>query len=140
MRESERPERAAAEPTAPVDSFEMYRCEPEAVYAIPPLIDDDPPLEISIAAGGGGGTVGRAYANNDWIYAVRLAGELVCSGTDLRSGGIPHTHWQMAAALADCLSDGDDIPPALHRHAERLADWGYESGPVLCALTPTFGR
>jgi hypothetical protein len=99
--ESDRPAPDLAEHApAVVNHLEVYRCEPEAVFTVPPLVDDDPPLEIGIAAAGGG-TVGRAYANNDWIYGVWLSGSLVCSGVDLRSGCIARTHRFMAAALAE---------------------------------------
>src|SRR6266545_378996 len=78
------------EPTV-LSYFEVYRCEPEATYTVAALADGDPPLQIRIAAVGGA-TVGAAYANNDWIYEVHLAGTLVCSGADLHSGGIARTH------------------------------------------------
>ena len=99
------------------------------MFAVPAVADDDLPLEIGIAAAGGG-TVGRAYANNDWIYAVWLAGSLVCSGADLRSGGIARTHRYMTTVLAEYLSVSDEIPPALRRYAARLAEWAYESAHV----------
>ena len=57
--------------------FAVHRCDPEATYDIPPLRGGDPPLQIRIAAVGGG-TVGAAYADNDWIYEVHLAGTRVC--------------------------------------------------------------
>ena len=49
--------------------------------------------------------LGAAYADNDWIYDVCLAGTLVCSGADLHSGGIARTHAQMAVVLAEYLAD-----------------------------------
>ncbi len=101
--------------------FELYRCEAEATFDIPTLADSDAPLQIFIAAVGGG-TVGAAYANNDWIYEVHLAGTLVASGADLRSGGFARTHAQMALVLADT----DDVP-ALRRHQERLGLWAYDT-------------
>jgi hypothetical protein len=124
--ESDRPASTVGSSAAVMDYFEAYRCEPEAVFKVPALADDDQPLEIGIAAVGGG-EVGRAYADNDWIYAVWLAGELVCSGVDLRSGGIAGTHRDMAAVLAEYVSDSEDAPPALRRYTERLTDWTYES-------------
>jgi hypothetical protein len=124
--ESDRPASIVGFSAAVMDYFEAYRCVPEAMFVIPALVNDDRRLEIGIAAVGGG-DVGRAYANNNWIYAVWVAGELVCSGVDLRSGGIARTHRDMAAVLAEYLSDSEDAPPALRRHTERLADWAYES-------------
>jgi len=108
---------------AVVSMFDVYRCQPEAIYPILALREGDPPLEIRIAAAGGG-QLGAAYADNDWIYGVWLDGALVCSGADLRSGGIAHTHWQMAVLLAECLAD---IAPApLRRHGERLGQWAFD--------------
>jgi len=100
------------------DFFDVYRCDPEVTVDIPPLHVRDAPLQIHIAATGGG-TVGDAYADNDWIYELRLAGVRVCSGADLRCGAIPHTHIAMAAVLATHLADTDQVP-ALHRHRDRL--------------------
>ena len=106
-----------------VSMFDVYRCEPEAIYPILALRDSDPPLEIRIAAAGGG-QLGAAYADNDWIYGVWLDGALVCSGADLRSGGIAHTHWQMAVLLAEYLAD--TTPAPLRRHSERLGQWAFD--------------
>jgi hypothetical protein len=106
-----------------VNMFDVYRCQPEAIYQIQALRDSDPPLEIRISAVGGG-QVGAAYADNDWICGVWLDGSLVCSGADLRSGGIAHTHRQMAVLLAESLAD---IAPApLRRHGERLGQWAFD--------------
>lgn len=105
-----------------VDYFDVYRCTPEAVYEVPASNDGQPTLTISIAAAGGG-TVGHAYADNGWIYTVHLDGDLVASGGDLRSGGFPRTHQQMAADLVTCLADGDWTPPGLREQTERLWLW-----------------
>jgi hypothetical protein len=105
--------------------FEVCRCEAEATFDIPTLAHGDAPLQIRIAAAGGG-TVGAAYANNDWIYEVRLAGTLVCSGADLHSGGFARTHAQMAVVLAEHLADTDEVA-ALRRHRERLGLWAYDT-------------
>jgi len=105
--------------------FEVYRCEPEATYTVPALADSDPSLQIRIAAVGGG-TVGAAYADNDWIYEVHLAGTRVCSAADLHSGGIGHTHVEMAVVLAEHLADTSDVP-ALHRQRERLSVWASDT-------------
>lgn len=108
-----------------VDSvFDVYRCDPEATFDVPPLHVGDAPLQIHIAAAGGG-TVGHAYADNDWIYEVCLAGVRVASGADLRSGGLPHTHIEMAAVLATHLADTDQVP-ALHRQRDRLGQWAQD--------------
>jgi hypothetical protein len=107
-----------------VDYFRIYRCDPELIVTVPALIDGQPPLTISIAALGGG-TPGRAYADNDWVYAVHLDGELVASGADLHSGGIGRTHQQMAAVLAVFLADTDMVP-LLAGHADRLSLWAHD--------------
>jgi hypothetical protein len=106
-----------------VDCFEVYRCAPEGTYRIPAPCDGDPVMEIRIAAIGGG-TVGAAYADNGWIYGVWLDGVLACSGADLRSGGIAHTHRHMAAILAECLAG--NAPAPLRPHGERLGQWASD--------------
>ena len=113
-----------------VDYFQVYRCDPELTVAVPELDDGQPSLTIRIAALGGG-TPGRAYANNGWVYAVHLDGDLVASGADLRSGGFGHTHEQMAAVLAVFLADTDAVQ-ALAGHADRLSLWAHdvEAGDV----------
>lgn len=104
-----------------VDYFQVYRSDPELTVAVPELVDGQPSLTISI----GGGTPGRAYADNHWVYAVHLDGVLVASGADLRSGGIGRTHQQMAAVLAVFLADTDRVP-ALAGHADRLSLWAHD--------------
>ena len=108
-----------------VDFFRVYRAEPEAVFGVPAIAGGQPSLTISIAALGGG-TVGQAYADNGWIYAVHLGGEMVASGSDLRSGGFGRTHQQMAAVLAFCLTDGETPAPVLHEQADRLSLWATD--------------
>jgi len=108
-----------------VDYFRVYRTEPETVFEIPAIAGGQPSLTIGIAALGGG-TVGQAYAGNGWIYAVHLGGELVASGSDLRSGGFGRTHQQMAAVLASCLADGETPAPGLHEQADRLSLWSTD--------------
>jgi len=105
-----------------VDYFRVYRTDPEAVFTVDPLEADQPPLEIGIATLGGG-TVGQAYTDNDWIYAVHLDGTLVASGIDLHSGGVAQTHQQMAVVLTAALADSDAAPAALANQAERLSVW-----------------
>ena len=107
-------------PDEVVDYFRVYRCDPELTVAVPELAAGQPRLTISIAALGGG-TLGRAYANNHWVYAVHLDGDLVASGADLHSGGIGRTHQQMTAVLADT-----DRVPTLAGHADRLSLWAHD--------------
>jgi hypothetical protein len=104
-----------------VSFFDVHRCQAEATFDIPALDADDPPLQIRIAAVGGG-TLGAAYADNNWIYEVRLAGTPVASGADLRCGGFARTHAQMAVTLAESLADTDQVP-VLRRQRERLSRW-----------------
>jgi hypothetical protein len=102
--------------------FGVYRCEPEATFDIPAAEPGQPPLTIAIGAAGGG-TVGRRYARQDWIYAVHLDSTLVISGTDLHSGTIAHTHLQMAAILAACLAGSGEVPLVLAAQQDRLSCW-----------------
>jgi hypothetical protein len=102
-----------------VDYFQAYRCDPELTLTVPALDDEQPPLVIGIAALGGG-TLGRAYASNDWVYTVHLDGDLVASGADLHSGAIARTHRQMAAELATYLADTATVP-RLAGQADRLS-------------------
>jgi len=99
--------------------------EPETVFTVDPLCTGQPPLTVSVATLGGG-TVGQACADNDWIYAVHLDGTLVASGIDLHCGGFAQTHRQMAAALAAALADSDATPSVLAAQAERLSGWGQD--------------
>ena len=114
---------SAGRPYEVVDYFRVYRCDPELTLTVPALTDGQPPLMIGIAALGGG-TLGRAYASNTWVYAVYLDGELVASGADLQSGAIGQTHQQMAAALAVYLADTDTVP-TLAGHADRPSLWAH---------------
>jgi hypothetical protein len=111
----------------PVDYFGVYRCTPEITLPIPAIDGGQPPLVISIAALGGG-TVGRAYAGNDWVYAVHLDGVLVASGADLHCGDVPQTHWHMAAVLAACLADNTAGLPGLASQRDRLSLWADDAG------------
>lgn len=104
-----------------VDYFRVYRCDPELVVSVPALQAGEPSLTIAIAVLGGG-TLGRAYAKNHWVYAVHLGGDLVTSGADLHSGGLARTHSEMAAALAAYLADTAG-PPQLAGQADRLSLW-----------------
>jgi hypothetical protein len=107
-----------------VDYFRVYRSEPELTVPIPAIKDEQLPLTIGIAAIGGG-ALGSAYANNGWIYAVHLDGDLVAAGADLRCGGIARTHLQMAAVLAVYLADAAEQQP-LAGQADRLSLWAHD--------------
>jgi hypothetical protein len=109
-----------------VDFFDVYRCNPEATFPVSALDDGDPVLEIRVAAVGGG-EVGAAYADNDWIYGVWLAGSLLCSGADLHSGGIALTHREIAVVLAEYLSESG-APASLLAHRDRLGLWADDDG------------
>jgi hypothetical protein len=108
-----------------VDYFRVYRCDPEIILTVPALDDGQPMLVIGIAALGDG-TLGRPYADNDWVYAMHLDGVLVASGADLHSGGIARTHRQMAAVLATHLADDTAVVPHLAGQADRLSLWADE--------------
>lgn len=107
-----------------VDYFGVYRGDPELTVAVPAIADGQPPLTIGIAALGGG-ALGSAYANNGWIYAVHLDGDLVACGADLRCGGTARTHRQMAAVLAAYLADAAEGQP-LAGQADRLSLWAHD--------------
>jgi hypothetical protein len=51
----------------------------------------------------GGGTIGIAYANGSWEYAVNVNGVTAIEGNDLRSGAMGATHEEMARTLASFL-------------------------------------
>lgn len=114
-----------------VDMFDVYPSQAEAIYPVPALREGDPPLEIRIAAAGGG-RIGAAYANNNWIYGVWLGGTLVCSGADLRSGAIARTHGQMAVLFSEYLAD--IAPTSLRRHGERLGQWAFDQAHPDCEV------
>jgi hypothetical protein len=102
-----------------VDFFAAYRTDPEAVWAIAALVGTDPSLRLGIAAIGGA-TVGRRYANNDWIYGLWRGDRLHRCGIDLRCGAMGKTHHQMAVLLCEYLADDE----SLDEHTrERLAAW-----------------
>jgi hypothetical protein len=83
------------------------RWDYEAEFVYEP--EDRPGLKVEIAAAGGG-TVGRAYAENEWYYRVLRDDEPFYAGTDLRSGGIPQTHEDMVRVLLDSLAAQHVIP------------------------------
>jgi hypothetical protein len=109
-----------------VDYFRLYRCEPELELSVPAIEAGQPPLVIGIAALGGG-TIGRAYADNDWVYAVHVDGVLIASGADLHSGGFAHTHRQVAALLACYLADDTAETLRLASQGDRLSLWADEA-------------
>jgi len=96
-----------------------YRTDPEAVWPIPVLADTDPSLRLGITAIGGG-TVGRAYANNEWIYGLWRNGRLHRCGTDLRCGAMGKTHHQMAVLLGEYLADDESLDEPTR---QRIAAW-----------------
>jgi hypothetical protein len=101
------------------DFFAAYRTDPEAVWAIDALAETDPSLRLGIAAIGGG-TVGRSYAHNDWIYGLWRGDRLHRCGIDLRCGAMGKTHHQMAVLLGEYLADDE----SLDEHTrQRLAAW-----------------
>jgi hypothetical protein len=106
-------------PTGPVyDVFAAYGTAPEAVWLIPGK-DADPPLRLGVAVVGGG-TVGRAYADNGWIYGLWRAGRRLLCGADLLSDAVARTHRQMGVRLAAILAADDLLDPVTRR---RLAAW-----------------
>jgi hypothetical protein len=110
---------AEADPVDGVrDWFAAYQAAPEAVWTIPSG-SSDTSLRVGIAALGGG-TLGRSYADNNWIYGIFSVGRLIICGMDLRSGGFGRTHYQMAILLAEYLADDNTVDEAIR---QRLATW-----------------
>lgn len=75
----------------------------------------------------GGGTVGKAYADNDWYFEVRQNGEIVCEGSDLHSGGVPKTHRDMVAALLDFLENDAERYESVAGKAEPADGYGWNA-------------
>jgi hypothetical protein len=115
--------------------------EIEYTVEVPRQDQQDPVVTIGISAIGGG-TVGRAYADQEWKWQVRYDGKVVASDDNLRSG-YPATHAQMAVTLAAFLATDaetisndtggelsvDDYPITrsfLEREGERLGIWWAE--------------
>jgi len=84
-------------------------------------------ITIGISAVGGG-TVGKAYANNHWQYEVRENSELICEGADLRSGWAPATHEVMAGTLLSFLDNEADVYTGSGEMgtAEPADGWGWD--------------
>ena len=57
----------------------------------------------------GGGTVGRAYGEGQWIYRVSYTGPgpVVLEGDDLRTGA-PRTHAEVAEIVFDFLPEAGE--------------------------------
>lgn len=81
------------------DFMERHRLSPEytATAANAETGRDRVRLELATL---GGGTVGKSYPHNQWVYRVWRGTTLVASGDQLRSGSAG-THSEMAQALAD---------------------------------------
>ena len=71
-----------------------------SMYAMPGY---EPAVTIYMAADGGG-TVGEAYKNERWHYAVTVNGRALLAGSDLRSNMTAGTHASMARTLANFLA------------------------------------
>jgi hypothetical protein len=88
------------------------------MYADP---TEEPTITIGIPKLGGG-TLGVAYANGGWEYAVYADGVPVIEGNDLRSGAMGATHDEMARTLADFLSNAEE---SLYHAEMRLGESEY---------------
>jgi hypothetical protein len=75
----------------------------EYEVTVPERYPGDPEIVIAISAMGGG-TVGKTYRDNRWEYAVKVNGDVLITGDDLRSGGMASGHAWMARTLAIFLS------------------------------------
>lgn len=94
------------------DKFKYYDAEVEFGFKVPSLYFMPPKGERAIRVGisaVGGGTVGKSYASQTWIWGVWSNGRLVASGDDLRSGAGGATHEEMARTLCTFLAhDGEE--------------------------------
>lgn len=116
-----------------VSAFASYDAEVEFSGKVPSLYTMPPKGERSILVGisaVGGGTVGKAYANQTWIWGVWSRGRLVASGDDLRSGAVAATHAEMASTLCAFLAhDGEEAAGYASRDdAEMAAE--YEGADI----------
>lgn len=83
--------------------MDSHLADVEYSVDVPELCTGDAKVRIEISAVGGG-TVGKSYAWNMWMYNVIYDGQLVITGDDLGSNGTPATHAEMAVSLAGFLS------------------------------------
>lgn len=107
-----------------MDHFDTHRTDPELILALPTTAGE-PDLRIDIAAAGGG-SLGKAYTGTNWIYRVRIDGETVVSGDDIRANATGMTHHQAAQLVAESLADGSTADHSLPGGAgtrARLADF-----------------
>lgn len=107
------------------NKFEYYDAEVEFSVKVPSLYMTPPKGEPAIRVGisaVGGGTVGRAYSDQTWIWGVWARGRLVASGDDLRSNAIAATHAEMASTLCAFLAhDGKEAAQYGSRKAAQSA-------------------
>ena len=108
-----------------IDLDEMLT-DAEYRVTVPPMYrnSEEPTIEILISAVGGG-TMGETYANNGWMYVVLADGAPILSGADIRSGGIPAGHAEMAATLCSFLSAAGESF-YYHRGDESRSDYASE--------------
>lgn len=101
------------------DMFAHYGAEVEFTGKVPSLYARPPKGERAIRVGisaVGGGTVGKAYDRQRWIWGVWSRGRLVASGDDLGSNAVAATHAEMARTLCAFLAnDGEAIAEFAHR-------------------------
>jgi hypothetical protein len=110
-----------------VSAFASYDAEVEFTGKVPSLYAVPPKGERAIRVGisaVGGGTVGKAYANQTWIWGVWSRGRLVASGDDLRSGAFAATHAEMASTLCAFLAQAGEEAAAYpsRNHAVAAAE------------------
>jgi hypothetical protein len=108
------------------DMFAYYDAEVEFTGKVPSLYAVPPKGERAIRVGisaVGGGTIGKAYAHQDWIWGVWSRGRLVASGADLRSNASAATHAEMARTLCAFLAhDGEVMAGYGHRDLAEVED------------------
>lgn len=93
------------------NAFDAYLADVEYTFDVPTEYDrpDEDRIRIGMSAVGGG-TIGKAYANNRWIWGVWVNDTLILSAADLHSNAVAATHAEMVRTLCTFLSaDGDTI-------------------------------
>lgn len=110
--------------TSIVDFFGEYSAYPDVIYPVYGYDDNRAPMEIAIAKMGGGFL--NVEYDGSWVYAIKVDGETIYSGTDLHSG-TPINHAMAAIVLVDTLlnqEEPDEYEKELIKaHGARLQAW-----------------
>jgi hypothetical protein len=117
--------------------FDTYDTEPELTYEVPTTGmgsagngGSGMRLVVSVAVVGGG-TIGKAYADNYWLYSVHWQDELVISGDDFYSA-VPKTHSEVMSFLIRTFGEAGESLEDLGDYSE-YAD-GYKGKARECLV------